>query len=221
MQTIHIALADDHILFRDGLAELIRSFGQYAVTLECDNGNELIAALKPEQLPDLVLLDINMPEKDGYDTAKWLKEHYPSIKTIALSMYDNENAILRMVRNGVRGYILKDVRKQELKQALHSVVTQGFYYTHTITGKLINSIHHQQDDNKEKATAVSAINLNDREIDFLKLASTELTYKQIADKMSLSVHTIDGYRESLFEKLQAKSRVGLVLYAVKNNIVAV
>ncbi len=220
MESIKVALADDHTLFREGLAELIRSFGNYKIIIECTNGKELIANLNAKELPDILLLDINMPEMDGYETAKWFKAHYPDTKILALSMYDNENTIIRMVRAGVSGYILKDIRKQELKQALDAVITKGFYYTDIITGKLINTIN-KLGENNNSPEITSLINLSEREIDFLKLASTELTYRAIADKMKLSVHTIDGYRDALFERLQIRSRVGLVVYAIKNNIVCV
>jgi DNA-binding NarL/FixJ family response regulator len=133
-------------------------------------------------------------------------------------MYENENAIISMLRLGARGYVLKDIRKQELQQAISSLVTKGYYYTELVTGKLIHAIN-AFDDPKEGASYKDLASLNAKETEFLKLACTELTYKDIADKMCLSVHTIDGYRDALFEKLKIKSRVGLVLFAIKNKIV--
>ena len=146
-----------------------------------------------------------------------LQGHHPLIKILVLSMYENENAIIRMLRLGAKGYILKDIRKQELEQALSSLATKGYYYTEMITGKLIHAINSSEE--AEKGPSIRDFSsLSQREIEFLKLACTELTYKDIADKMCLSVHTIDGYRDSLFEKLRVKSRVGLVLYAIRNKI---
>lgn len=211
-----VAIVDDHVLLRNGLANLIRGLETYAVLFEANNGKDFIKQLQPRYLPDIVLLDINMPEMDGYETALWLKRNYPGIKILALSMYDNENSIIRMMKNGAKGYILKDIDPLEFHHALDSLMRKGFYYSELITGKLIHAVN--QLDEPEQMVK-SLISLNDREIEFLKLACTEMTYKEIAEKMYLSVRTIDGYRDALFEKLNVKSRVGLVLYAIKNNIV--
>jgi len=212
-----VALVDDHILLRNGLANLIRSFGEYTVLFEADNGNDLIRQLKPRLLPDVVLLDINMPDMDGYATSLWLKRNHPEVKIVALSMYDTDNSILRMLKNGVKGYILKDIDPSELKLALESVITKGFYYSEMVTGKLIHTIN-TLDVPEHRMRQILA--LNDRELEFLRLVCTECTYKEIAEQMYLSPRTIDGYRDTLFEKLNVKTRVGLVLYALRNGIVA-
>jgi DNA-binding NarL/FixJ family response regulator len=133
-------------------------------------------------------------------------------------MYENENAVIRMLRYGARGYVLKDIRKRELEQALHSLVTKGYYYTEMITGKLIHALSNTEDP-KVKNPQKEVSTLSDREIEFLKLVCTELSYKEIANSMNLSIHTIDGYRDTLFSKLNLKSRVGLVLFAIRNKIV--
>ncbi|MES1159898.1 MAG: response regulator transcription factor [Bacteroidota bacterium] len=213
-----VVLVDDHVLLRNGLANLIRSFGEYAVLFEAYNGLDLIRQLKPRSLPDLVLLDVYMPEMDGYETALWLKQNYPGIKILALSMYDTDNSIIRMLKNGVKGYILKDIEPAELKMALESVIYKGFYYSEMVTGKLIHTIN-TLDGGEQKVN--NLLRLNDRELEFLKLACTEYTYKEIAEQMYLSPRTIDGYRDALFEKLNVKTRVGLVLYAIRNGIVSV
>ena len=213
----NVVLVDDHVLLRKGLAELIKSFDTYGVLFEADNGRDFMDRLKPKFLPDIVLLDINMPEVDGYETALWLKNNHPDVKVLALSMYDNENAIIRMFKAGAKGYILKDCDPSELKSALDSLVKKGFYYSEIVTGRLIHSINNlDKDDDQVK----NLVQLSDKEITFLKLACTELTYKEIADKMFLSARTIDGYRDQLFEKLKVKTRVGLVIYAIKNGIVS-
>ena len=208
-------LVDDHALLRNGLAGLVRELG-YDVLFEADNGKEFIEKLKKDNLPDIVLLDINMPQMDGYDTAAWIKRNHPDIRILALSMYDDENAIIRMLKNGAGGYILKDTEPAELKKAMDAVCNKGFYYAEMVTGRLIHTIHSMQEENSP-AKAVSG--LNERELEFLKLAATELTYKEIAEQMHLSPRTIDGYRDDLFEKLNIRSRVGLVLFAIKNGIV--
>jgi two-component system, NarL family, invasion response regulator UvrY len=207
---IKVVLVDDHILLRNGLRGLIDSFNNCTVLYEANNGRDFISKLKAEEIPDIVLMDINMPEMDGYETTLWIKDHHPEIKVLALSMYDNENAIIRMLRAGVKGYILKDCDPSELKYAINSIITSGFYYTENVTGKLISIVSKKDNDDE----------LNDREIAFLKLVCSELTYKEIADKMYKGVRTIDGYRDALFEKLNVKTRVGLVLYAIKNGIVS-
>jgi two-component system, NarL family, invasion response regulator UvrY len=211
-----IALADDHSLLRNGLASLVTSLG-HTVLFEADNGKQLTEKIKNNE-PELVLMDINMPEMDGYATTQWLKEHYPEVKVLALSMYDNEASIIRMLKCGAKGYILKDSEPAELKAAIDAVLTKGYYYSDLVSGKLINAINKIEDGGSEVNTLV---NLNDRETDFLKYACTEMTYKEIADKMFVSPRTIDGYRDALFEKLNVKTRVGLVMYAIKNGIVTV
>ena len=213
-----IVLVDDHILLRNGLASLATDLG-YNVLFEANNGKDFTGKLKPAFLPDVVLLDINMPEMDGYDTAQWLKTNHPSIKILALSMYDNEPSIIRMLKCGAKGYILKDSEPAELKAAIDSLMSKGYYYSDLVSGKLIHAINKIDDD--EGRELKSLIHLSERETEFLKYSCTELTYKEIADKMFLSHRTIDGYRDALFEKLSVKTRVGLVMYAIKNGIVAI
>lgn len=215
---INVALVDDHILLRGGLASLVKSFDEYNVLFEADNGNHFIAQLNKENLPDLVLMDINMPEKDGFETTLWLKHNYPFIKVLALSMYDNEQSIIRMLKNGAKGYILKDTEPKEFKAAIDSVCKKGFYYSEMVTGKLIHAVNALDEGDENIGNQVK---LSERESDFLKYVCTEMTYKEIADKMFLSPRTIDGYRDALFEKLNVKTRVGLVMYAIKNGIVRV
>ncbi len=212
-----VVLVDDHGLLRNGLAGLVKDLG-YAVLFEADNGKDFLNKLKPEELPDIVLLDINMPQMDGYETAAWIKSHHPDIRILALSMYDDENSIIRMLKNGAGGYILKDAEPGELKAAMESVLSKGFYYSEMVTGRLIHSIHSSQDEN---STTKAVSGLNEREVEFLKLAATEMTYKEIAEQMHLSPRTIDGFRDDLFEKLNIKSRVGLVLFSIKNGIVRI
>ncbi|MEO8413431.1 MAG: response regulator transcription factor [Ginsengibacter sp.] len=213
-----IVLVDDHVLLRNGLATLIESFGDYTVLFQADNGKSFIEALTAGNLPGIVLMDINMPVMDGYETALWLKKNHPKIKIIALSMYDNEHAIIRMFQAGAKGYILKDCEPSELKTALESLVSKGFYYSEMITGKLIHTINTMDEIGNGLKHIVE---LNDREITFLKLACTELTYKEIAEQMFLSPRTIDGYRDELFQKLNVKTRVGLVMFAIKNSIMSI
>jgi DNA-binding NarL/FixJ family response regulator len=186
---IKVALVDDHVLLRKGLAALVNSFDDFTVVFEADNGQDMQQKIKTDNLPEI----------------------------LALSMYDNENAVIRMFKAGARGYILKDCEPPELKTALLSVIEKGYFYSELVTGKLIHSINKLEED----ADIRNIVQLNDKEIQFLKLACTELTYKEIAEQMYLSPRTIDGYRDALFEKLQIKTRVGLVMYAIKNGFVQV
>lgn len=206
-----IVLVDDHVLLRKGLADHLKELG-YTVVFEANHGADFINKIETSSIPDLVLMDINMPVMNGYDTTLWLQKNHPQVKVLALSMYEEETSIIRMLRNGAKGYILKDCEPAELKAALNAIQTKGYYQSELVTGKMIHAINNW--DNLKQLEVLS-----DREIEFLKWACTELTYKEIADKMRLSPRTIDGYRDALFEKLGIKSRVGLVLYALKKGIV--
>lgn len=207
--TIQIALADDHRLFRSGIVSLISNLPGFKVLFEAGNGRELIDKITPKVQPDIILLDINMPELDGMEAAKWLKENYPGIKIIVLSMFQDAEKVLAMIKLGVKGYLLKDSEPYEFEDALIKVAAGELFYPSFVTKYLVKSLDKQDEQ----------IRLNTREVEFLKLAGTELTYKEIADRMCISARTVDGYRDQLFEKLNIKSRVGLVLYAIKNNLI--
>lgn len=215
---ITIAMADDHAMLRQALATMIETFGDYRVVIQAENGKELIAALAKNIVPEIALLDISMPEMNGIDTAAYLQQHYPSIKVLAVSMMDNENAIIKMIRNGAKGYVLKDAEPAELRQALYNVYNKGFHFSELVTSKLIFNMNKQGAD---ESSGQKGENLSARETEFLKYSSSELTYKEIADKMHVSPRTIDGYRDGLFEKLGVKTRVGLAMYAVKKGLVEV
>lgn len=210
-----VILVDDHILLRDALAALINSFDECNVIGVAGNGADMINQLKEVGIPDLVLLDLNMPVMDGYETAKWLQDQYPEIKILTLTMYDSEIALIRLLQIGVRGFLKKDIHPTELKSALISVAENGYYYSHNTTGKLASFFQK----NHASQTSIEKAMLNEIEIEFLKMASTDLTYKEIAQKMSMTPRAIDGHRDCLFDKLEVKSRVGLAIYAVKNGIV--
>jgi two-component system, NarL family, invasion response regulator UvrY len=215
---ITIALADDHVLLRNGLANLLQDL-DFEVVFQADNGKQFIEKLKTHMLPQVVLMDINMPVMDGYDTTLWLKKNHPDVKVLALSMYNDENAIIRMLKSGAKGYLLKDSSPLELKAAIQSLATKGFYYSELVTGTLIHTINHMDD--PESAVIKDVLGLNERELEMLKLICTELTFKEIAEKMQISPRTVDGYRDILLEKLQCKSRIGLVIFAIKNGIIVI
>jgi len=212
---ISIAIVDDHYLLRSGLATLINSIG-FNVLFEANNGEECIQKITAGKIPDLILMDISMPVIDGFETTYWLHQNHPEVKVLALTMIDDENAVIRMLKNGARGYLLKESSPEELKTAIHAVAEKGFYYSEMVTGRLVHSISGEDDESK---TSQQLIHLTDKEIQFLKLACSELTYKEIADKMKLSPRTVDSHRDNLFHKLDIKTRTGLAIYAIKNGLV--
>jgi len=212
----YIAIVDDHTMFRKGLAALINLFPNYSVLFDAANGQDFIKQLKPRHVPDILLLDIAMPEMDGYATASWVRANHPEIKILALSTMDAETAIIKMIKNGAKGYVLKDAEPAELKQAFDEVLSRGYFYNDLISRKIIQSVNQLTDDKNNLATFAR---LSERELAFMQLACSEKTYADIAKEMFVSERTVDGYREALFKKLEITSRVGLVMYAIKNGIV--
>jgi len=209
--TTQIALVDDHILLRNGLASIVRSIPGYSVLLEANNGKDFINQLKTSPVPDIVLLDINMPEMNGVETAIWMKENIPNVKILVLSVMDTDNVIISMLKHGARGYILKDSKPEVFKQALNSIRDSGFYMNELVSNKMLNYVTKAE----EPESAGIIASLNENEITFLQLSCTELTYKEIAEKMKVSPRTVDGYRDHLLKKLNVQSRVGLVVFAIK------
>ncbi len=215
MNQSKIILADDHVLLRDALSNLINSFDECKVIASVGNGLELIEAFSNGLQPDLVILDLNMPKMDGFETSKWLYKNHPNINIVVLTMFDSEIALIRLLQWGVKGFLKKDIHPNDLRYALQSVAKDGFYYSHDTTGKLATLFQKSSQNHHYIEKAM----LSDQEIVFLRLASTDLTYKEIAAQLKLTPRAIDGYRDALFEKLDVKSRVGLAIYAVKNGIV--
>lgn len=216
---VKIALVDDHILFRRGLSKIINSFEEYKIILEANNGKDLTKMMTPQNLPSIILLDITMPEMNGFETARWLYTHYPHIKVLALSMLNDEKSIIKMLKNGAKGYILKDSEPGELIKALKSLDEKGIYLNELLCSNIIHSMNNQF--NEDQGTFCKKIVFTEREIEFIKRVCSDLSYKQIADEMFLSRRTIDGYRDTIFQKLQISSRIGLVLYAIKNEYVTI
>lgn len=203
-----IVIVDDHTLLSQAISGLVNSFENFEVLYTCKNGQELLDNLRFEnKRPDIVLMDVNMPIMDGIETTKHLKEDFPSILVLALSVEEDDHTILKMIRAGAKGYLLKDTEKRALENALNELATNGYYHTNTVSQLLVKSL----DGNNKDA-------LRDREIEFIKHACTEMTYNEIADVMFLSPKTVQGYRDSVFSKLNLKNRTGLVIYALKNGL---
>lgn len=211
----NIALTDDHVLLRNGLAGLLNSLG-HTILFEADNGEDLTKKINPKALPDIVVMDINMPVMDGCEATVWLRKHHPAVKVLALSMYNDESAIIRMLGCGARGYILKDSKPAEMQEAIEAIMKEGFHYSELLNDKLIYAINRMGDGIPGEIGKLPEI--SEREMEFLRLCCTELTYREIAEKLLVSPRTVDSYRDILFDKLKVKTRVGLVMYAVKNGI---
>ncbi len=210
-----IILIDDHKLFRTILANWLASRG-FDILFEAANGKEFIEKLDKECLPDIVLVDINMPVMNGFETAEWIKQHYPDINILAISMYDTEMNIIKMLKCGARGYLLKDSEPKEVEKAINEIINNGFYYTDLINVKLMHAISETKMHPKK---ANKLLELSEKEIELLKLFCTELNYKEIGEMLSLSPRTVEGYRDDLFKKLNIHTRIGLVIFAIKNGVV--
>jgi DNA-binding NarL/FixJ family response regulator len=211
MITYSVVIVDDHTLLSQAIAAMVNTFDKFKVLYTCKNGQELVDKFSssPKFIPDVVLMDINMPIMNGIETTKWISENHADVNVMALSVEDEDTTILKMLKVGAIGYLLKDTEKSVLERALVEIAENGFYHTKNVTNLLMKSL---SGNGKEE------IQLKEREVTFMKHACSELTYKEIADIMCLSPKTIDGYRDVLFTKLNVKNRVGMVMYAIKNKI---
>lgn len=208
-----IVIVDDHLLIAKAISSIIEQFKNYSVLYESENGNDLVERFRVKtNVPDIVLLDISMPVMNGFETAAWLKEHHPAIKVMALTMQGDDDSLIRMIRAGATGYLNKNVHPSELEKALDAICEKGFYYPDWAASRVLYTLAN------EGAIAERNIKLTEREIEFLKYSCTELTYKEIGEKMFCSARTVESYRDSLFEKLNVKTRVALALYAVKTGL---
>ncbi|AVR46971.1 DNA-binding response regulator [Christiangramia fulva] len=203
-----IIIVDDHKLFAQSLQVLVNSFEGFEVIDVFKNGEELVEYFQQNNTePDIILLDMRMPVMDGLETMSWLKQNKPDQKVLALTVDQEEDTIIKMLKLGCRGYLLKDIDPDEFEHALNSIMEYGYYSNQTISEALN---HGEQKEKYESLTG--------RELEFVQYACSENTYKEIAEEMNLSPKTIDGYRESIFAKLRVKTRVGLVMFAIKEGI---
>jgi DNA-binding NarL/FixJ family response regulator len=210
MKQFTVVIVDDHTLLSQAIQAMVNTFNKFTVLYTCKNGQELVDKFSyQENIPNIVLMDINMPIMNGVETTEWISKNHSKVNVMALSVEDEEYTILKMLKAGAAGYLLKDTEKAVLEKALIEIAENGFYHTKSVTNILMNSL---------LGNEVKEIDITDKERQFLKLSCTELTYKEIADQMCLSPKTIDNYRNSLFNKLNVKNRVGMVTYAIKNKI---
>lgn len=209
-----IAIADDHLLIAKAISSIVDGFARFEVLYEVENGKALQERFQSHKVkPDIVLLDISMPVMDGFATATWLKEEHPEVLIMALSVQDDNDSLIRMIKAGARGYLHKNVHPAELEKALETLVNKGMYYPDWATSRVFLKMAANEDPDP-----VTAIPISEREKEFLQYACTELTYKEIGEKMYCSPRTVESYRDSLFEKLGVKTRVALALYAVKTGL---
>jgi DNA-binding NarL/FixJ family response regulator len=215
MAKIDIAVVGNQRLVSSGLKSLMEnSFSYFKVVDVIGDVKDLNQKVKRENSPKIFLVDVNNTSRTGYDNASWLRFHYPDTNIVILADLHCEDVVLKFIELGIKGYLLKDAEPEDFKRALEVVAAGGRYFPECITDYLIKSLSRQ-------STKPNHVRLSQREIEFLRLTGTELTYKEIAAKLCVSARTVDGYRDHLFEKLQVKSRVGLVLYAIRNNFLEV
>ncbi len=207
-----VIIVDDHSLMAQALAGLVNEFDEYKVLDTFKNGAELIAGFNAgTKDPEIILLDVKMPVMDGFKTMEWLHTNKPNVQVIVISMEDHENTVLKMLKLGAKGFLLKDTEPDILKSALDTVLTNGFFHTQLVADALL----HQS----KTGDVIKDDALKETELEFLKLVCQEKTYNEIADIMCKHPKTIDGYRQDLFDKLGVRNRIGLVLYAIRNDLV--
>ena len=212
-----VIIVDDHKLFRKGMAALLSDFDFIEVRGEAGNGLELLDLLENNtQKPIIVLLDLRMPEMDGPEVFEIIKEKYPEIKVIILTMEDDQQMITHLIQEGVNGYLLKSADPNEMEMALKKVIRNDFYFSDNIADIVMKGLLNHRNGPKPKK-----IKLTSRELDVLYLICKELTAGEIADELFLSVRTVEGYKAKLLSKTQTKNMAGLVLFAVKNKLINV
>ncbi len=215
MAIIKYIIADDHKVFRDGLRYTLNSDHKLKYLGEVQNGSELMDLLSTTK-PDVILLDLKMPEVDGTTATEKIRNLYPSIKIIVLTMFDDENLIIHMLDLGVNGYLVKTAHPEEIKKAIHIVYDNDYYFNDTVSKAMLKTLVQK---NKIQPKFQNTIDLSDREKEILKLICQEYTSAEIAAKVFLSQRTVEALRSSLLEKIGVKNIAGLVLYAVKNGLI--
>ncbi|MDY0931829.1 response regulator transcription factor [Chryseobacterium sp. CFBP8996] len=205
-----IVIVDDHLLIAKALEGIIDNFNDFKVIDVAENGKDMIDKFESGQtIPDIILLDISMPVMNGFETASWLKENHPNIKVMALSMQGDDNSVIKMIRNGAKGYLLKNTHPKDLETALTKLSSDGFFYPDWASKIIFSNMADEKSNEKKKK-------ISEREKEFLTYTVTELSYKEIAEKMCCSPRTVESYRDQLCEKFDLKTRVGLAVFAIKN-----
>jgi two-component system, NarL family, invasion response regulator UvrY len=208
---IHVAIADEYAIYREGLAATIDMFTGFKVIIKAEGGDELLDSLeRAQRLPDLCVFDISLPVLNGYETLKEIKKRWPHIKVLILSMFGNELNVIRTIKVGANGFLLKGADDKDLEKALCAIHEKGYYYSDLLPERYLTSVSDSP-----------LLKLSYREMEFLSQCCTELSYKAIGQAMGISINTVDSYRKSLAEKLGINSRIGLVLFALNMGIMPV
>ena len=220
MSIIKVAIADDHKIFRKGVILSLRQYTNINFVLEADNGQQLLDGLQElqgtENQPDVVLMDLRMPMKDGIETTKVVAKQFPNIHIIALTMFEDERFVSHMMEIGANGYLLKSADPGEIKRAIMEVMTKGYYLNNFVNRILLKKSHSKT---KSIPSLNSEITLNERERDVIKYICMEFTAQEIAQKLEVSPRTVEAIKDRLMERFGAKNTAGLVFFAVKNNLV--
>jgi two-component system response regulator DegU len=212
-KAIRLAVVDDQHLFRKGLISLIEEFEELAVVVEASNGKELLEKLKSKK-PEVVLLDVEMPLMDGIETTEYLRQKYPEIKILILTMHNEEEIILHLIEKGAHGFLLKDNPIETVVDAIYAVIENGYFFNDRVSKVMVKGLIR----NDKIKPSFNLVQLSKREIEVIQLICKENTNKEIAEKLFISVRTVDGHREKILQKTKAKNTVGIVMYAIKNNL---
>ncbi len=213
---ISLALVDDHTMMRKAMVASFKN-DKYTVVFDAGNGQEMIDKINEGSVPDLVVMDISMPVMNGYESTKWLSQNYPKVKVLALSMYNDEIPIIRMLRSGAKGYITKDSHPDEMERAINEIIERGYYHSELISDTIKHMVN-----SSDKTSLVSIVeNLTENELTYLRLACTDLSNKQMADEMKTSESNVNFFRHSLCTKFNTSTRIGLIVFAIKNNLVTI
>ena len=212
---IKVAIADDHKIFRKGVILSLRHYNNIRFVLEADNGEELLNGLD-EAKPDVILMDLRMPVKDGIEATKFISKHYPNIAVIVLTMHEDDRFVTHLMENGANGYLLKSTDPAEIKKAITDVVSKGYYLNNFVNRILLKRAHN-------KTKSIPSLNndfpVTDKEKDVLRYICMEFTSQEIGQKMEISPRTVESIKERLMERFGVKNTAGLVFFAVKNNLV--
>ena len=215
MDLIKVGIADDHKIFRKGVILSLRQYTNLFFMLEAENGEDLLAKI-PIELPDVILLDLRMPGKDGIETTKEISKKYPDVKILIVTMYEDERFVSHLMENGANGYLLKNAEPAEIKKAIVEVVVRGYYLNNFVNRVLLKKSITR---NKTIPSLNSEIVLSDKEKEVIQLLCREYTAAEIATKMEISARTVESIKDRLMERFGTKNTAGLVFFAVKNNLI--
>ncbi|MFT3749458.1 MAG: response regulator transcription factor [Agriterribacter sp.] len=215
MSIIKVAIADDHKIFRKGVILSLRPYTNIKFVLEAENGEELLNGLSAAE-PDVVLMDLRMPVKDGIEATKTISKDFPKIHVIVLTMYEDERFVSHLMENGANGYLLKSADPSEIKKAIVEVVTKGYYLNNFVNKVLLKKSHART---KTIPSLNSEIVVSDKEREVLRLLCMEFTATEIAQKMDISPRTVEAIKDRLMARFNVKNTAGLVFFAVRNNLI--